>query len=134
MDVFKRDLTIAWGDCDDAGIVFYPNFFYWFDTTYHLYLRSLGLDMRDIKARFRAVTPLVDVHAKFRSPITYGDDVQIEAKVGEWASRRFRLDYVVKCGDRLVATGYEERAWAQFDDEGRLCGVPIPAEFKALFA
>ncbi len=133
MNAFKRELTIVWGDCDDAGIVFYPNFFYWFDSTYHLYLRSRGIDLRDIRARFRAVTPLVDVGAKFRSPITYGDDVQIEVKVAEWAERRFRLEYVVTCGDRLVATGHELRAWAEFDDEGRLRGAPVPDAFKALF-
>ena len=134
MATFRRDVTIAWGDCDDAGIVFYPNFFYWFDTSYHLYLRSLGVDMRDIKARFRAVTPLVDVGAQFRSPITYGDDVQVEAKIVEWADRRFRLEYTVTCGERLVATGHELRAWAEFDDEGRLRGAPVPDAFKALFA
>lgn len=133
MSVFSRELTIVWGDCDDAGIVYYPNFFYWFDSTYHLYLRSLGTDLRDIKKKYGAVTPLVDVNAKFRSPITYGDDVRIEAKVGEWADRRFRFDYVVTCGDRLVATGYEQRAWAQVNDEGGLRGVPVPEEFKALF-
>lgn len=134
MSAFKRELTIAWGDCDDAGIVFYPNFFYWYDTTYHFYLSSLGTDLRDIKARFQAVTPLVDAGSKFRSPITYGDVVQIEAKLAEWADRRFRLEYVVTCGDRLVATGHELRAWAQFDENGKLRGAPVPEEFKALFA
>lgn len=133
MKAFKRDLTIVWGDCDDAGIVFYPNFFYWFDSTYHLYLRSRGIDLRDIKARFNAVTPLADVGAKFLSPITYGDDVQIEASIAEWADRRFKLAYVVTCGERLVAKGYELRAWAEVNDEGKLRGAPVPAAFKALF-
>lgn len=134
MNVFTRELTIVWGDCDDAGIVFYPNFFYWFDGTYHLYLRSLGIDLRDIKTRFNAVTPLADVGAKFRSPITYGDDVRITAKVAEWADRRFRLEYVVTCGERLVATGHELRAWAEVDEQGGLRGAPVPEAFKALFA
>jgi len=137
MQTFKRELTLVWGDCDDAGIVFYPNYFYWFDGTYHLYLRDRGMGMRDIKARFHAVTPLVDVGAKFRSPISYEDTIQIEARVAEWMERRFRLEYTVTCGDRLVATGHELRAWAEFDDKdhntGRLRGAAVPQAFKALF-
>lgn len=131
MSQFKRELTIEWGDCDDAGIVFYPNFFYWFDCTYHAFLRSVGLNLRDLKTRYSAVTPLVDVGAKFRSPVTYGDLIVIEAEVSEWAEKRMRFEYTVKCGDRLVATGHELRAWAVEDEEGRLRGGVIPEEFKA---
>jgi YbgC/YbaW family acyl-CoA thioester hydrolase len=134
MNMFKRELSIVWGDCDDAGIVFYPNFFIWIDGTYHLYLRSLGLDMRVLKSRFNAVTPLMDAGCKFRSPVTYGDDIQIEAKVAEWGEKRLRLDYVITCGERLVATGHELRAWAEYQEGGGIRGALVPEEFKALFA
>jgi len=91
------------------------------------------MGMRDVKARFNAVTPLVDVGATFRSPITYEDTIQIEAKVAEWMERRFRLEYTVTCGERLVATGHELRAWAEFDASGRLRGAAVPQMFKDLF-
>ena len=29
--VNECQLTVAWGDCDSAGIVFYANYFRWFD-------------------------------------------------------------------------------------------------------
>ena len=134
MSQFKRELTIEWGDCDDAGIVFYPNFFYWFDSTFQGLLRSKGLSQREIRSRFKAVTPLVDVGANFRSPVTYDDVVTIEAVVSEWAERRMRVSYTVRCGDRLVATGFELRAWAEVVGEGRLKGASIPDEFKAFFS
>jgi len=134
MSQYKHDLTIVWGDCDEAGIVFYPNFFYWFDSAYQGFLRSKGLSLRDLQSRYQAVTPLVDVGANFRSPITYEDVVTIEAEIGEWAERRLRLNYTVKCGERLVATGHELRAWAQVVGPGRLKGAAIPEEFKALLS
>lgn len=134
MSQFKRELTIEWGDCDDAGIVFYPNFFYWFDSTFQGLLRSKGLSQREIRSRFKAVTPLVDVGANFRSPVTYDDVVTIEATVSEWAERRMRVSYTVRCGERLVATGFELRAWAEVVGEGRLKGASIPDEFKAFFS
>ena len=133
MAQFQRDLTIEWGDCDEAGIVFYPNFFYWFDSTYHGMMRDKGLSQREIRARYGAVTPLVDVGSTFRSPVSYDDVITIEADFQEWADRRMRIAYTVKCGERLVATGFEQRAWAIVDDQGKLKGASIPAEFKALF-
>ena len=134
MSLFERSLTVEWGDCDDAGIVFYPNFFYWYDSTYQGLCRSRDLSQRKIRERFNACTPLVDVGSVFRSPVSYDDVITIEADIVEWAERRFKVGYTVKCGERLVATGYEMRAWAQFGDEGRLKGAPIPEEFKATFS
>jgi acyl-CoA thioesterase FadM len=37
---FHYDVTVAWGDCDEAGIVFYPNDFYWFDSAFQALLRA----------------------------------------------------------------------------------------------
>ena len=28
------EVRIVWGDCDEQGIVFYPTFFYWMDSTF----------------------------------------------------------------------------------------------------
>ncbi len=131
MSQFKHSLTVNWGDCDDAGIVFYPTFFYWFDSTYHAFLRSANLKLRDLRERYQAVTPLMDAGSNFRSPVTYDDVITIEAVVAEWALKRFRLEYTVTCGDRLIASGYELRSWATVDEQGRLKGSPIPDEFKA---
>tara|TARA_R100001143_G_scaffold63286_1_gene69337 strand:- start:3288 stop:3695 length:408 start_codon:yes stop_codon:yes gene_type:complete len=133
MTTFKRDFTVEWGDCDDAGIVFYPNFFYWFDSTFQAMVRSVGLNQREVRSRFGAVTPLVDVGATFKSPVTYDDVITIYAEVEEWAERRFRIAYTVKCGERLVATGFEKRAWAVYTPEGGIKGASVAPEFKAYF-
>lgn len=132
MEQFKRDLIIEWGNCDEAGIVFYPNFFHWFDGTYQALLRSKGLSQRKIRKQFGTVTPLVDCGANFRSPVTYDDLITIAAEI-EWAERRMRVNYTVTCGERHVATGFELRAWAQVVGEGKLKGLAIPDEFRAFF-
>ncbi|ANP90930.1 hypothetical protein BMW22_27065 (plasmid) [Rhizobium leguminosarum] len=33
---------VKFGDCDAAGIVFYPNYFAWFDPTFHSWLLPHG--------------------------------------------------------------------------------------------
>jgi 4-hydroxybenzoyl-CoA thioesterase len=43
-----RNLRIEWGDCDPAGIVFFPRYFAMFDTsTTYLMERAIGMSKFD---------------------------------------------------------------------------------------
>ena len=43
----RRTVRIEWGDCDPAGIVFYPRYFAMFDhSTVLLIERALGMNKR----------------------------------------------------------------------------------------
>lgn len=131
MRVFSTEFTVECGDCDEAGIVFYPNYFYWLDCTYQRFLRSRSLGQRQIRDRFSAVTPLVDVGLRFRSPLRYDDVLRIEARLSDWEERRFRIDYTLTSDDRKIAEGHEFRAWAILADTG-LKGAPVAPEFRRL--
>jgi len=128
--MFETAFTIEWGDCDEAGIVFYPNYFYWFDCTWQRWLRKLGLSQRELKRRFKSVTPLVNVGAKFVGPARYDDELVIRADIAEWQERRFRIDYKLSVGNVQIADGFEQRAWAAVTDAGELRGASVPQEFR----
>jgi YbgC/YbaW family acyl-CoA thioester hydrolase len=120
---------VEWGDYDEAGIVFYPNYFYWLDCTFQRFLRSCGLGQRQNLGDFGAVTPLVDVSLKFRSPVRYDDTIRIEVDIPEWEARRFRVLYRILSGERLIAEGYEHRAWAVVE-AGALKSAAVPEDFR----
>ncbi|WJR80967.1 acyl-CoA thioesterase [Bradyrhizobium sp. NP1] len=130
--MFETAFTIEWGDCDEAGIVFYPNYFYWFDCTYQRWLRRHGLSQRELRRRFKSVTPLVNVGAQFVGPARYDDELVVSAGVTEWRERRFRIDYKLSVGNMQVASGFEQRAWASVTGTGELRGASVPPEFKEL--
>lgn len=130
--MFETAVTIEWGDCDEAGIVFYPNYFYWFDCTYQRWLRKQGLSQRELKRRFKSVTPLVNVGAQFVSPARYDDELVIRAEVTDWQERRFRIDYKLSVAGVPAASGFEQRAWASVTDSGELRGASVPPEFRKL--
>lgn len=129
MKAFATEFTVEWGDCDEAGIVFYPNYFYWLDCTFQRLLRSRGLGQRQNQTEFGAVTPLIDVGLQFRAPVRYDETIRIEAEITEWQERRFRITYRIFSGEKIVAEGYELRAWATITAEG-LKGATIPDEFR----
>jgi YbgC/YbaW family acyl-CoA thioester hydrolase len=132
--MFKTEFIIEWGDCDEAGVVFYPNYFYWLDCTFQRWLRDRGLNQRELMRRFGVVTPLVDAGAKFRAPARYDDVLRIEALVDTWETKRFRMAYKLSVAERPVAEGFEVRAWASRDASGAMSGCPVDEVFKNLMA
>ena len=132
---WRMTFEIAWGDCDDAGIVFYPQFFRWMDTAFHRWLRSRGSSHRDITQRFGLVgLPIVEANAQFRSSISYDDELVVLVRIAEWQGRRFRAGYRgMRLDGSAVFDGHEVRALAARDPEtGRLKGRDVTPEFKAL--
>src|SRR5690242_13888875 len=107
--MYETTFSVEWGDCDEAGIVFYPNFFYWLDCTFQRFLRSRGLSQRTLKAQFGAVTPIVRAESEFKLPVRYDDVLTVQASVRSVGGRRLRIDYDLTCGGRSIASAMELR-------------------------
>jgi len=130
--MFKTSITIEWGDCDEAGIVFYPNYFYWLDCAFQRLLRARGLSQRTLRSRYGAVTPIVQAHCDFKAPARYDDVLDIDVEVATDGERRFRVDYALSSNGKAIGSGHEVRAWARVNDDGSLGSMPVDAEFLAL--
>jgi len=128
-------VTVEWGHCDPAGIVYFPNYFTYFDaSTNALFRRALGCNKYEMLKRYGIVgIPLVDVGARFIVPSTFGDVVTIESRVAEVRRSSFRMLHRLLKGDTLAVEGTETRVWAGRDpgNPEKLKGMPIPAEVVA---
>jgi len=128
-------VTVEWGHCDPAGIVYFPNYFTYFDSsTNALFLRALGCNKYEMLKRYGIVgIPLVDVGARFIVPSTFGDVVTIESSVAEIRRSSFRMLHRLLRGDTLAVEGTETRVWVGRDpaDPDRLKGMPIPTDVIA---
>lgn len=129
---FKTQFTIEWGDCDEAGIVFYPNYFYWLDCSFQRLLRARGLSQREVRKRFGAVTPITQAHADFTAPARYDDVLDIAVSVALQGERRFRVDYDFTSNGKRIGSGHEVRAWALMGADGTIKGAPVDAEFMSI--
>lgn len=135
--IHRQSVRVEWGDCDAAKIVFYPNYFAWFDGCTQGLLRAVGLDQHEIARRFGVVgTPLVDARARFLSPATFGDVLETESRIVEWGRASFTVAHRMANDGRPVVEGTEIRVWAAQDpdDPRRLKAQPIPRAFRDLFA
>ncbi len=107
---FTLPVQISFGHCDPAGIVFYPNYFRWFDRCFHTFLldRAGGHRKlcRDLGARGIG---LMDVGANFPSPALDGDLMELQMTLLDWGRKTLKLGYRGLIGDRIVVEGFELR-------------------------
>lgn len=135
--IFRRRLTVEWGQCDPAGIVFNSRFFEMFDTsTWMLFEAALGAKPHELAKTFGIIgIPLVDARANFLTPAKFGDVVEIASRVGEFRRSSFDVEHKLTIGDGLAVDGAETRVWAARDKSNpeKIGAVAIPADVIARF-
>ena len=135
--VFRRQMTIEWGHCDPAGIVFNSRFFEFFDhSTWLLFEAALGVKPQDLAQSFGVIgIPLVDARANFLKPAKFGDAIEIASRVAEFRRSSFEVEHTISVGGALAVQGGETRVWAARgeDDPEKIAAIPIPAEVIARF-
>ena len=129
MLVNSRIVRIEWGDCDPAGIVYYPRYFAFFDaSTSALIERALGMTKHDyLKAYDFTGHPLVNAHSRFLIPTRFGDDVRIDTTVAKFYRSSFDVQHRLFKNGTLAVEGFETRVWVQGDPiKGTMKGTPVP--------
>jgi 4-hydroxybenzoyl-CoA thioesterase len=129
-----RTVRIEWGDCDPAGIIFYPRYFAIFDaSTAMLFESALGMTkLQMFKALPFSGFPLVRTHAKFIKPTRFGDDVTVDTKI-TFGRTSFDIEHKLSRGGELCVECEEKRVWVVRDPEGRLKSHPVPEEVREKF-
>jgi len=106
------------------------------DSTHYLFECALGMTKyRTMQAYDFAGMPLVDVRARFLLPSRFGDDVDIESKVGEFRRSSFVVEHRLRKGEALAVECFETRVWIRRhpDDPNAMQSQPVPDDVKARF-
>ncbi|SDI40973.1 acyl-CoA thioester hydrolase [Alteribacillus persepolensis] len=127
----ELDVLINWGDTDMAGIVYYPNYFKWFDIAGHQFFRSCQLSPLTLEKERGVILPMIDVRCTFEKPLYYDDVITIETTVSEVNRKTIKLAHEVYRGKERTGFGYELRGWVEKTDTG-IQAVPIPDEIRRI--
>jgi 4-hydroxybenzoyl-CoA thioesterase len=134
--VFRRRLTVEFGHCDPAGMLFIPRAYQYFDTsTWMMFEAALGLAPQDFNARI-GILPLVDVNADCRTHVRFGDTIDIASRVTEFRRSSFHVGHTITRDGEVAIEGGETRVWAvrDKDDPTKISARPIPDDVIARFA
>jgi 4-hydroxybenzoyl-CoA thioesterase len=134
--VHVHRVQVHFGDCDPAGIVFFPNFARWMDQASLAYFMAAGVPpWRELLATRGIVgTPVLETHTRFVQSATYGETIEVHTRVTAWERKVFRHLHHVMRGDTLLCEGTEVRAFVTRhpDDATRLKAIAPPEDIVAL--
>ena len=132
---------VEFGDCDPAGIVWFPNFFRWIDAASRNFFTQCGVPRWEETARTLGIigTPLVDTHSRFLKTASYGDTLAVHVTVKEWRDKSFVQAYRITREDAqgqpdLIMECEEVRIFAATRNDGKnsIRAVAVPPSIRQL--
>lgn len=143
-----HSVRVEFGDCDPAGIVWFPNFFRWIDAASRNFFTVCGVPpWSQLEAATGVLgTPVVDIRSRFVNSASYGDVLDLHVDVPEWRGKSFVMRYRVLRGQgdkaMLVMECEEVRIFAARRPPGEgasangngIRAVPIPEDIRRLCA
>jgi len=131
MFVNRKRILVEFGDCDPAGIVFFANYFRWFDDCTTALFLAAGFPIAALFSAHGVVgIPVVEATARFLAPSTQGDALVVESSVTDVRTSSFVIEHRFYHGRELLLEGKETRVWATEHPAkpGRLKAQPLPQE------
>jgi acyl-CoA thioester hydrolase len=116
-------VRVRYAETDKMGVVYYANYFVWFEIGRTDLLRASGWNYRDMEAEGFAL-PVIEASCAYRESARYDDELEVRT-TGELLSPvRVKFSYVVvRAADAAtLATG--TTVHASLDGNGRPCRLP----------
>ncbi|TMH26752.1 MAG: acyl-CoA thioesterase [Betaproteobacteria bacterium] len=126
---------VHWGDCDPAGMIFYPTYFRWIDAGSWALFETAGYSPQWMKREHIAM-PLVSAQCEFLAPAVHGDRCEVRSRIGRFGGKSFTVEHdIVRSDGTPLAKAQETRVWGRFvgGPGTPLKGETIPEEVKARF-
>ncbi|MES9995425.1 YbgC/FadM family acyl-CoA thioesterase [Desulfovibrio aminophilus] len=122
---------VSYGETDAMGVVYYAEYFHFFERSRSLFIRDRGMSYAEVETR-GIYLPVREASCRYRTPARFDDEIWVRCGVSEWRRASMLFAYEVYTADRsgIIATGMTEHACV--NAEGR--PVRVPDWLKGLFS
>ena len=117
----RSAVTVRYAETDMMGVVYHANYLPWFEIGRTGLLKEIGISYRDLETEGYRL-PVLELAAKYLRPARYDDLLEVVTVLKERPLVRIRLEYEVRRGDELLATGSTVHAF--IDKEGGIVRPP----------
>jgi 4-hydroxybenzoyl-CoA thioesterase len=130
---FSTRITVRFGDCDPAGLVYYPVIFHYFHVAMEEFFAArCGTTYARLVREQRIGFPVVNARAEFLVPIVYGDEIEVEVKVTRVGDSSATFDYAARRASDATLCARSEQVHVAMNLDTRR-PVHIPAELRRAF-
>jgi acyl-CoA thioester hydrolase len=124
-------VRVRYAETDKMGVVYYANYFVWFEVGRADWLRSLGWTYREMESE-GIVLPVIEAHCEYHRPSRYDDEMEVRTQGRMLSAARVEFSYeVVRRGDEQV-TASGRTVHVALDASGR--PRRLPDRIREVFA
>lgn len=125
---FRVKRVVRFGDCDPAGVAYYPEFFNWFhqamETCFEEYLGIPYAKMIETVG-----FPTVQTSAEFQRPLPVGSDIEIIVCIEKMGKSSINWRFDIHRNSKIAAIGRVKTVCIAVDTDGfQFSSVSIPED------
>ena len=87
------EVRVRYAETDQMGVVYYANYYVWFEIGRVEVLRSVGLSYKQLEIDHSLGLPVIESHCRYRSPARYDDEIVIETCPSMVRGSVIKFDY-----------------------------------------
>ena len=98
------------------GVVYHANYIVWMEVGRVEFCRATGLSYRDMERTGRS-TAVIEANCRYIAPARYDDEIDIETRIGEGASRAASFHYTMRHAEtgQKLAEGFSRHLFLDHD-------------------
>jgi acyl-CoA thioester hydrolase len=123
-EFFDTVVRVRYAETDNMGVVYYANYYIYFEIGRTEYLRNIGIDYRRMELEDDSFIFVAESKCRYRRPARYDDALRIRTRVVSVRRRTISFDYEILHNEtaELLATG--ETIHVVCDSKGRPKAMP----------
>lgn len=100
----ELEIRIPYADTDQMGVVYYGNYYVYFERGRTEWLRDRGMCYRDLEKQ-GLYLPVVECKANYSSPVNYDDLIIIKTSLNKIGKASMEFVYEIVKNKKVVTTG-----------------------------
>ena len=130
---FTKRITVRFGDCDPAGLVYYPVLFHYCHVAMEEFFAACcAVSYHKLIADERIGFPTVNTQAEFFVPLVYGDEAEVEVSISRVGQSSATFEYAIRRASDAVLCARSTNVHVSMNLDTRRA-VPIPERYRLLF-
>ncbi|MFZ3201052.1 MAG: thioesterase family protein [Candidatus Acidiferrales bacterium] len=124
-DYAEATIRVRYAETDQMGVVYYGNYFTWFEVGRVELCRQLGFEYKRMETEDDSFIVVAEAQCRYKRPARFDDVLVIRTRVTESQRRTIRFSYEIlnQASGELIATG--ETLHVICDRLGRPKSLPV---------
>jgi acyl-CoA thioester hydrolase len=116
-------LRVRYADTDKMGVVYYANYFVWFEVGRTDLLRASGWNYRDMELEGFGL-PVIEAHCAYYQSAKYDDEIDVHTSGEMLSPVRVKFSYEIVRASDTATLAAGTTVHATVDRNGRPCRLP----------